>query len=191
MPIPRVSVYIATSLDGFIAGEDGALDWLESVQVPGEDYGYAAFLATVDGVVLGRRTFEQIRTFDTWPFPGLRTAVLTHRPLPPQAPVEAWHGALRPRLERWAREGIRHVYLDGGEAIRQGLAEGCVAHLTLSRLPILLGTGRPLFAPPSPRLAWTHEGTEAFPSGLVQSRYRALDGRPGRPEVEAQFVSPS
>jgi len=171
VPRPQVSVYIATSLDGFIAGEDGALDWLESVQCPGEDYGYAAFLASIDAVVLGRRTFDQVRTFEAWPFPGRRTAVLTHRPLPEDAPVEAWRGALRPHLERWGVEGLRHVYLDGGETIRQALSESLVDRLTLSRIPVILGGGRPLFAAPLPSTTWVHEATAAFPTGLVQSRY--------------------
>lgn len=168
---PRVSVYIATSLDQFIARPDGGLDWLDTVLQPGEDYGYAAFMATVDTLVVGRATYDTVLGFGEWPYTGKRVAVLTHRPFVPQFGEELCSGALVPILNRLGTEGVRHVYLDGGNAVRQGLAEGVVDELTLSIVPRLLGRGRPLFGDIVPEVSWTLVSSRSFPTGLVQLRY--------------------
>lgn len=83
MPLPRVSIYLALSLDGFIAREDGSLDWLERVQAEGEDYGYAAFYAGIDAVLLGRKTFDTVLGFGAWPYEGRPVYVLSSRDLGP------------------------------------------------------------------------------------------------------------
>jgi dihydrofolate reductase len=151
---PRASahVFIATSLDGFIARADGGLDWLERAQarVPaGEDFGYAAFMAGIDSLVLGRASFDTVLGFDPWPYAGLPVQVLSHRGV---AVPEALRGSVgvtaeapRDLLERLHREGRRRVYVDGGLAIQSFLADGCVDSLTVTTVPVLLGTGRPLF----------------------------------------------
>jgi dihydrofolate reductase len=171
MPRPIVSVYIATSVDGYIARDDGSLDWLERVQSAGEDYGYGAFMDSVDALVFGRSTWDTVVGFGEWPYGGKRVVVLTHRPLD-AAHGEAVHaGPLAPLLEGLGAEGVRRVYLDGGATIRQGLAEGLVDELTLSVVPVLLGGGRALFGPGLPSLDLRCVGAQSFPSGLVQSRY--------------------
>lgn len=104
---PRVSVYFAVSLDGCIARADGVLDWLEPMQVRGEDYGYAEFLADIDALVVGRATYDTALTFDPWPYAGRRVAVLTHRPLASRHAVTAHEGALAPVLGALAAEGVR------------------------------------------------------------------------------------
>lgn len=170
---PRISVYIATSLDNFIARDDGALDWLEGVQdAGGGDYGYAAFMATVDAVVLGRGTYDAVRTFDTWPFDGKRVIVVTNRPLASSFGETPYAGALLPLMERLGRDGVQRVYLDGGATIRQGLDEGIVDDITLSLVPVVLGSGRALFTRGLPESQWTLTGAESFPTGLVQVRYQ-------------------
>ena len=169
---PIVSVYIAVSLDGFIARDDGALDWLEGVQeAGGDDYGYADFMDTVDAVVLGRSTYDAVCTFDLWPFDTKRVVVVTNRPLKSLHGEEPYAGALLPLMDRLGRAGVRRVYLDGGYTIRQGLDEGIVDDMTLSIVPVLLGTGRPLFTRGLPESQWETTAVESHPTGLVQIRY--------------------
>jgi len=170
---PRVSVYIATSLDNCIARDDGGLDWLADVQdAGGGDYGYAGFMSTIDAVVLGRSTYDAVRTFDTWPFEGKRVIVLTNRRLDPAFGEETHAGALVPLMDRLGSHGVQRVYLDGGATIRQGLEEGIVDDMTLSVVPVILGSGRPLFARGLPDSRWTLTGAEGHPTGLVQLRYQ-------------------
>jgi dihydrofolate reductase len=172
---PRVSVYIAVSLDNFIARDDGALDWLESVQdAGGGDYGYADFMATVDAVVLGRATYDAVRAFDTWPFAGKEVHVLTNRTLASAYGEQGYAGALSPLMARLAERGVQRVYLDGGATIRQGLDEGLVDDMTLSIVPVLLGAGLPLFARGLPGSSWMPTGADVHPSGLVQVRYQRV-----------------
>jgi dihydrofolate reductase len=169
---PRVSIYLAISLDNFIARDDGGLDWLADVQdAGGDDYGYAAFMTTIDAVVLGRQTYDAVRTFDTWPFTGKRVVVLTNRALTPGFGEETYAGALAPLMRQLGGDGAVRVYLDGGAIIRQGLDEGLVDDMTLSVVPVLLGTGRPLFARGIPGSKWRLTHAESHPTGLVQLCY--------------------
>jgi dihydrofolate reductase len=172
MERPQVSVYLALSLDGCIAREGGELDWLEPMQVPGEDYGYAEFYAGVDALVLGRRTYDSVLGFPEWPFAGKRVVVLTHRPLPSEHGERAHAGPLEPLLDELGRDGVRRIYLDGGVAARGALAAGLVDDLTLSWVPVVLGRGRPLFDASLPASTWELTGSRAYASGLVQCRYR-------------------
>ena len=167
-----MSVYIAVSIDNFIARDDGGLDWLSDVQdAGGGDYGYAAFMDTVNAVVLGRETYDAVRTFDTWPFAEKRVIVLTNRPLVPAFGEEVYAGALTPLMQRLGADGITRVYLDGGATIRQGLDEGLVDDMTLSVVPVVLGSGRPLFQRGLPGSSWRLLRSESHPTGLVQLRY--------------------
>lgn len=173
MARPIVSAYIAVSLDGFIAREDGGLDWLGRVHGdPGEDYGYRDFFDAIDAVVVGRNTYDAVLGFEDWPFAGKQVTVLTHRPLDALHGESAHDGVLAPLLDDLGLRAVRRVYLDGGIAIRQGLAEGLVDDLTLSWIPVLLGRGRPLFGPEVAECDWQLVATAGFPSGLVQTRYR-------------------
>ena len=170
---PRVSVYIAVSLDGFIAREDGSLDWLNRVHDTGvEDYGYRAFIDTIDAVVMGRNTYDVVLGFDEWPFDGKHVVILTHRPLTPTHAETTHKGDLRPLLRTLGDMAFRRIYLDGGIAIRQGLAEGLVDDITLSWIPVLLGKGRALFADGIPESGWQLSDSKSFSSGLVQASYR-------------------
>lgn len=178
----RTSVYIATSLDGFIAREDGELDWLavadEGKDDPSEDYGYGAFFETVDALVMGRATYEKVLTFGTWPYASRTVVVLSSRPLEvPErlaATVRGSDAAPAEVLRELADGGHRHAYIDGGRTIQGFLAAGLVDRLIVSRIPILLGTGRPLFGPLPADVRLRHVRTKAFSSGLVQSEYAVL-----------------
>lgn len=176
---PAVSAYLAVTLDGFIARDDGAVDYLQRFQSGGDDYGYSAFIDTVDAVILGRGTYDVVLGFGVGPKPfgDRRLIVLTHRPLPDGGIAAETHaGALAPLLERLGAEGRRHVYLDGGATIRQGLREGVVDAMTLSVIPLVLGSGKPLFERGLPGSAWTLVEARGFPSGLAQLRYERAAG---------------
>jgi dihydrofolate reductase len=175
------SVYIATSLDGFIARRGGELDWLvgEGGAEGDEDYGYAAFMETVDVVVMGRGTFEKVLTFDPWPYAGKRVVVLSSSQveIPPQLAGAAELHALAPAdlVARLASEGARHLYVDGGQTIQRFLSAGLISSLIVTRIPVLIGEGIPLFGPLPHDVKLEHVETRSFPNGFVQSRYRPLN----------------
>ena len=172
----KVSVYIATSLDGFIARKNGEIDWLSGGE-GGEDYGYASFMATVDTVVMGRNTFEKVLTFGGWPYEK-KVFVLTSRgaAIPPELEerAEALHldpAGLAAALER---RGFQHIYLDGGVTIQRFLRQGLVDEMTITTIPILIGGGLPLFGSleKDVRLELIH--SQYFKNSFVQNKYRVL-----------------
>lgn len=169
---PRCSVFIASSLDGFIARADGSIDWLALVDQPGGEYwGYGAFYSSVDALIIGRKTYETALAFPEWPYASKHCVVLTHRPQPSQHGEELYGGALEPLLSRLGDEGVKRVYVDGGQVIGQFLAKGLIDDLTISIVPILLGTGAPLFSGPSRESRLELISSEQYPTGLVQLRY--------------------
>jgi dihydrofolate reductase len=167
----RCSVFIATSLDGFIARLDGGIDWLSIVERPGEDYGYRAFFDTIDAVVVGRSTWEVARGFSPWPYEGKRVVVFTRRALDAAHGEEAHAGTPDELVDRLSREGLQRAYVDGGAVIRQFLAAGLVDDLTISVVPIVLGGGLPLFDAIGRELRLDLVQSRAFESGLVRSEY--------------------
>lgn len=166
----RFAVFIAVSLDGFIARPDGSLDWLDPFH--GEDHGYGGFFAGVDALVIGRGTYDTVVGFPEWPYGGKRVIVFTRRAADPRHGEELWSGAPRELADRLEREGIRRVYLDGGALIRSFLQEGLVDELTIDVVPVILGSGRPLFASGLPEIPLQFVEAKSYPSGLVQLRYR-------------------
>jgi dihydrofolate reductase len=159
------SVFIATSLDGYIARADHGLDWLKIVERPGEDYGFAAFFATVDTLVMGRGTYDVVTAFPEWPYGAKRIVVLTHRPAQPREGVEFFGGNIADlRLSG-------RTYVDGGNVIQQFLTAGLVDDMTISIIPIILGGGIRLFAGGEGEHRMHLEGHQAWDSGLVQLRY--------------------
>jgi dihydrofolate reductase len=169
----KASVFIATSVDGFIARQDGALDWLPGDGV--EDHGYTEFFASVDALVFGRKTFETVLDFDQWPYGDKLVVVLTSRPsdfTPPKGSrCEFMSGSPREIVDRLSARGLKHLYIDGGATIQRFLAAGLIQHLTVTRVPVLLGAGIPLFGPIPHDIRLEHVRTRTYPSGLVQSDY--------------------
>ncbi len=169
----NASVFIATSLDGFIARANGELDWLPPGG--GEEHGYDAFMATVDALVIGRKTFETVMTFATWPYGEKPVFVLSSRPLhvpaPPGAVVERMSGAPREIVSQLANRGVRNIYVDGGITIQRFLQAGLIQRLIITRIPVLLGDGIPLFGALRGDIALRHVATRQYSSGLVQSEY--------------------
>lgn len=168
----RASVFVGASLDGFIARANGDLDWLP--HGGGEDLGYDAFMATVDALVMGSHTYEKVLTFDTWPYGPKPVFVLSTRPLgsvPPGARVERMAGAPAQIVTELESRGIRHAYVDGGVTIQRFLQAGLIQRLVITRVPVLIGDGIPLFGETGRDIALRHVATRQYPSGLVQSEY--------------------
>jgi dihydrofolate reductase len=169
----RASVFIATSLDGFIAREDGALDWLPTDG--GEPHGYDEFIATVDAIVIGRKTFETVLTFETWPYGTRPVVVLSTTPTALRAPgganCDMMAGTPAQVVARLSARGFEHLYVDGGLTIQGFLEAGLIQRLIITRIPVLLGRGIPLFGPLSHDVPLEHVTTRSYPSGLVQSEY--------------------
>jgi dihydrofolate reductase len=172
----RVRVFIASSLDGFIAGEHDDLSWLPGPSgEPSEDHGYTAFMADVGALLMGRRTYEVVRSFGAWPY-SKPVLVASHRDLPdPPADVRAIRGSISELIAqaRAAADG-GDVYLDGGELIRQALDAGLLDELIVTIVPFVLGRGVPLFAGVAQRHALRLEASHAFASGLVQLIYTPI-----------------
>lgn len=173
----KASVYIATSLDGFIARENGELDWLP---VPGEDgtnedYGYKEFIDTVDFLVMGRHTYEKALTFGRWPYENRSVIVLSSRPVSiPESIkhfVESMSCSPSDLIGRLAERGARHLYVDGGRTIQSFLNAGLIQQLIITTVPVLIGSGIPLFGPLKRDIQLRHIETRQFDSGLVQSKY--------------------
>ena len=175
----KASVYIATSLDGFIARRDGSIDWLNEAHslVPaGEDCGFQAFMDSVDTLIMGRKTFEQVLSFGQWPYGNTPVVVLSHHPvsIPSHLRDAVSASAESPRvlLDRLGRDGVAHVYVDGGRTIQGFLAEGLIDEITTTTIPVALGDGLPLFGPMSHDLKFTHVNTKTYDFGFVQTTYR-------------------
>ncbi len=168
----QCSVFIAASLDGFIARRDGSLDWLARVELAGEDYGYAKFAGSVDALVMGRGTYDTALGFGAWPYAGKRVIVMTHRPAERREGVELFAGTAEQLCTRLAADGVRRAYVDGGAIIRQFLAAGLIDDITLSIVPVLLGDGIRLFGDAEVNLEL--DSVERWSSGLAQLRYRVV-----------------
>jgi dihydrofolate reductase len=170
--MPSASVFIATSLDGFIARQNGALDWLP---VDAEPHGYNEFIATVDAIVIGRKTFETVLTFDAWPYGKKQVVVLTSTPsalvVPDGAVCDVMAGTPQEIVTRLSQRGMKHLYVDGGVTIQRFLQAGLIQRLIITRIPVLLGGGIPLFGSLSSDVRLQHVATRTYPSGLVQSEY--------------------
>lgn len=165
--MPHLIYYVASSLDGFIADEDGGVDWLPDPG-PDTDFGYARFLETVDALLMGRRTYEQVRSFGDWPYPGLQTRVWTRRSLE-SAPdgVAAVAGAPAGVVEGLEREGFARVWLVGGAELAEALRrEGLIDEWIISLVPRTLGSGIPLFGGAQEDLQVT--AVESFPGSVTQ-----------------------
>lgn len=176
----KCSVFIATSLDGFIARRDGSLDWLpgadpDSQSSTTEDHGYQAFMDSVDALVMGRKTFETVQSFGFWPYGEKRVVVLSQKELAIpdelQATVESRNATPEELVSELAATGVEHIYVDGGNTIQRFIDAGLVQQVIISVVPVLIGEGVPLFGPLAEDVTLRHVETQTFSSGIVQSRY--------------------
>lgn len=168
----KVSVFLGISLDGYIAGSDNDLSWLSVVETdPPEDTGYNALMADVDVLVMGRNTYDTVLTFGFWPYEGKQVVVLTSCPLTPLYGETSFNGTLSDLLPELFARDLQHIYLDGGNVVRQGLQQQLVDELTLSWVPATIGKGVRLFEGDMSMNQWKLTSHQAFPSGLLQGRY--------------------
>lgn len=168
----QCSVFIATTLDGFIARPDGGIDWLSLVQREGEDYGYHAFHQSIDTIVVGRSTYEVALGFEPWPYAGKRCFVLTRSAREPRHGEEFFSGSVRELHARLVAAGATRVYVDGGAVIQQFIEQRLITDLTISVIPVLIGEGVRLFGVTGGDLPLELVSAKNFASGLVQLHYR-------------------
>ena len=168
----KTSVFVGTSVDGFIARTNGGLDFLEVGG--GEPHGYEEFMATVDALVIGRQTYETVLSFGGWAYGPKPVFVLSSRPIAPPpagAVVDRMFGAPADIVAQLAARGIRHIYVDGGVTIQRFLRAGLVDRLIITRVPVLIGTGISLFGALEHDVLLKHVATRQYAGGLVQSEY--------------------
>ena len=170
------SVFVGTSVDGFMARRGGALDFLP--EGGGEPHGYTEFIASVDAIVIGRKTFESVLAFAAWPYGKKRVVVLSSRPVDFSAVrggvVEHMAGTPAEIVSRLAATGAHHLYIDGGVTIQGFLRAGVIERLIITRVPVLIGDGVPLFGALPHDVRLEHISTRHYRSGLVQSEYRIV-----------------
>ena len=168
----KASVFVGTSLDGFIARLDGTFDFLPAGG--GEPHGYVEFMATVDALIIGRKTYETVLSLDEWPYGGKPTIVLSTQPLaaaPAGAVVEQMSGVPAEIVSQLAHRGVQHAYVDGGVTIQRFLEAGLIQRITITRVPMLIGTGIPLFGAIRRDIRLRHIATHQYAGGLVKSEY--------------------
>jgi dihydrofolate reductase len=168
-----VSVFVGTSVDGFIARPNGALDFLPPGG--GEPHGYDEFIATVDALVIGRKTFETVLDMEAWPYAEKRVVVLSSRPVDLSkagGAVEQMGGSPKEIVAKLAASGAHHLYVDGGLTVQGFLRAGLVQRLVITRVPVLIGAGIALFGALPHDIRLNHVATRHYSSGLVQSEYQ-------------------
>ncbi|HEV3511501.1 MAG TPA: dihydrofolate reductase family protein [Candidatus Sulfotelmatobacter sp.] len=170
------SVFIGTSLDGFIARPNGDLDFLPIDG--GEPHGYTEFMSTVDALVIGRKTFETVLAFPEWPYGDKRVVVLSSRPLDFSrmrgGKVEQMSGSPAEIMSKLSADAVRHVYVDGGVTIQNFLRAGQIHRLIITRVPVLIGQGIPLFGTQPNDIQLRHIATQDYASGLVKTEYEVV-----------------
>jgi dihydrofolate reductase len=170
-------VFIAASLDGYIARGDGDIAWLLQRDDPAEEHGYADFIADKDAIVMGRGTYEKVATFAPWPYDRpvlVLSKQLAGTPVPPalEGKVRFADAAPAAALAELERQGARRVYVDGGQLIQAFLRAGLIEDMVITTVPVLIGAGRPLFGALSRDIDLALVASRSFPSGLVQSTWR-------------------
>lgn len=175
----KTSVFIAASLDGFIARKDGSLDWLDEANksVPeGEDCGYLLFMESVDALVMGRKTFEKVLSFGEWGYGKKEVIVLSSSAIdiPDFVPDTVRFLSASPEevVLKLSEEGKKHLYIDGGNTIQRFLNEGFIDELTITLIPVLLGEGISLFSKVNKDISLSHVDTISYHFGFVQLKYK-------------------
>jgi dihydrofolate reductase len=174
--MPTLSVFIGTSVDGFIARPNGALDFLD--EGGGVAHGYTEFFASIDTLVIGRKTYETVLGFPEWPYQDKRVVVLSSHPLDfsgiPAAHVEQMTGSPHDIVSQLAATGAQHIYADGGVTIQRFLRAGLIDRLIITRVPVLIGEGIPLFGSLPQDIRLRHVATQHYSTGLVKTEYQVV-----------------
>ena len=172
----KASVFVGTSLDGYMARPDGAFDFLPADG--GEPHGYEEFFASIDALVIGRHTYEVVLGINPWPYGDKPVFVLSSTTelgnAPPGAVVERMSGPPEEIVSALTQRGVRHIYVDGGVTIQSFLRAGLIQRLTITRVPVLIGEGIPLFGPVTRDIVLRHVATQQYGTGLVKSEYEVV-----------------
>lgn len=171
------SVFIATSIDGYIADKNGGIDWLHAIPNPeNEDMGYEAFMNKIDALVMGRRTFETVVGFDVdWPYDKpvfVLSNSLNEIPESHKGKAFLVKGTLSKILEDIHKKGFNRLYIDGGTTIRNFLKEDLIDEMILTTIPVLLGDGAPLFAKMPHELKFELMETKTYLKQIAQNHYK-------------------
>ena len=171
------TVFIATSLDGYIADKDGGLDWLHSIPNPDNlDMGWENYIGRIDALVMGRKTFEKVCSSDCeWPYSKpvfILSNSLESIPEGYEAKAEPIKGSLSKVIEKIHQRGCKHLYIDGGVTVQSFLKEDLIDEIIITTIPILLGGGTSLFGELSGQIEFEHLKTEVFLNAIVQNHYR-------------------
>ena len=179
--VAKCSVFIATSLDGFISRQDGSIDWLmkaNTLAAPGEDGGYKSFIATVDTLVMGRNSYEKVLSFDEWPYADLSVVVMSSQAItiPEHLKTCVTVSSENPAalVDRLSKQGAAHLYIDGGITIQGFLACNLIDEITITVIPVLIGSGRSLFGVLHQDIDLQLVETRDLSGGFVQMRYRVV-----------------
>ncbi len=169
----KVILFIAMSLDGFIAKPDGDISFLSEVEQEGEDYGYSTFIKSVDTIILGRKTYDKIRSMSVeLPYGNRKVFVLTRNKQPATDNITFYSGSLPNLIFKLKSQTGKHIYCDGGaETIHQLLQDDLIEEMIISILPVLLGDGIRLFGATFPEKKLRLVKSKAFEKGLVQLHY--------------------
>ena len=178
--IMKAYVFCAASVDGFIAKKDGGIDWLNNpdYELPGEDFGFATLMDSIDALIMGRNTFEQLLTFDVWHY-SKPVIVPTSRPL--EVPkhlknkVIVASGEPAELMAHFGKQGFQNFYIDGGNTIQRFLRDGLVDRITITRIPILLGEGIPLFGAMHGEITLRLISAKSYPNGFVEEIYEPVN----------------
>jgi len=172
----KIKLFIACSVDGFIARPDGDISWLDVVATDGEDYGYAAFYDTVDTIVLGRKTYDKVLSFGIdFPHKNKTTYVITRTPKASEGNIHFYTGDLTQLIQQLKASSHKDVFIDGGaDLVHSLLSAQLIDEITVSHIPVLLGAGILLFKEGFPEQKLKLTGVKSFPSGLVQVVYDVL-----------------
>lgn len=171
MDRPKISIYIATSIDGYIARKNGGLDWLEYGHTGDEDYGFKKFIGSIDALVLGRNTYEVVSGFDKWPYDGKKVIVLSNTLNDVRKEAMLFCGQLNDLISLLHSKGIKHVWVDGGITVSKFLEAGIVDDITISIIAMVLGSGIPLFSTMNREHKCCLVSAQSYSSGLVQLKY--------------------
>jgi len=170
---PQISIYIAVSIDGFIAREDNSLDWLDRVGGFDEDYGFKRLMDSIDTLIIGRKTYEVAITVPD-PYPGKRVIVLSNTLCSVKDGMELYRGNVAELVSKLEEQEVKHIWIDGGVTISQFLSCQMVDKMTLSVIPIILGSGISLFSEIGKEIPCRLLSSQSYPSGLVQLNYEII-----------------
>jgi dihydrofolate reductase len=172
----KVILYIAASIDGYIAKKDGNIDWLNAYPNPNnDDYGYSDLLSRISTTIMGRTTYDEVLSFGVeWPYPDKKSYVITHytdfKPTTPN--TEVYQGDLNSLISEIRLNTQKDIWLiGGGKLITQFLNEGLIDEMILTVIPIMLGDGIPLFLKSSKETNWKLQNAKAYDSGFVNLTY--------------------